>query len=130
MARFRIPKYSSVRPPQEYRVLGDRMKAARIAAGYYQHQAAAEIGIHPTHISQIENAHRQVSVFELDALARVYNVSTDSLIRGVEDPAIVGMPFAVRAIAAELASLPEEAQERLLRSVRALVRAEREASAS
>ena len=127
-----IPKYDPINPPPAYVGVGMRLREARHAAHLEQADLKALIGMGPTVVSQIENARRRISVFELDAFAEVYGASYRWLLHGEEvqdedGKAIVADP-AVRMLASDLMNLPEENRARIMRMIRALVNVEASAT--
>lgn len=57
-----------------------RIKMARLDAGYYQEQVAAETGINQQTISLYETGKLEPDVEKLGILAQFYNVSVDWLL--------------------------------------------------
>lgn len=64
--------------------LGARLRAAREAARLTQRDVAARLGIHQPSVVVIENGKRAVTALELARLARLYGVSTDTLLGTVQ----------------------------------------------
>jgi len=56
----------------ERKVLADRLREAREAAGLSQEDVAQKLGLLRPAISQIENGHRRVEALELARLAKLY----------------------------------------------------------
>ena len=65
-------------------ITGERIKAARIKAGFSQQKLSAKLELEAIYIcrgsvSRIESGERTVTDFELDAISRVLKVSLDYL---------------------------------------------------
>ncbi len=63
-----------------YKSLGERIKAFREQLSFSQQQLADRLGINRVSLSQIENGDRKISAEELSNLAKMFNISTDSLL--------------------------------------------------
>lgn len=63
------------------------MRAARIAAGLSQSDAAAAAGVHPHTVYRYERQELTPSLDHLEKLADAYGVSIDWLVRGREHAA-------------------------------------------
>lgn len=63
-----------------WETLGARLTAARRHAGLTQQQAAAQLGLPRSGVSDIETGHRKVYATELGRLARLYGESFDNLL--------------------------------------------------
>lgn len=75
-------------------VLGARLKAARTATRTTQEAAANELGISRTTVVAIEAGKRQVTMAELRAMARLYDVSETDLL---DDAAPLDLPVQFRS---------------------------------
>ncbi len=64
----------------EYREIGDRLRAARVARGLSLRSLAHRLGVSPSLISQVETGRARPSVKTLYALARELEVSLDELL--------------------------------------------------
>ena len=64
----------------EYVLLGQRIKAARLAAGLSQEQLAEIVGLTSQHISHTEVASTKISLPSLVKVANVLDVSIDKLL--------------------------------------------------
>jgi transcriptional regulator with XRE-family HTH domain len=122
-----IPEFDPLRPAPEYVALGERIRQARIAKSLGQADFKALIGLHPSIISQIENARRQVKTLELAALAYVLDVPMEWLACG-DDVVAVGQPVdldqTTKEVAIRLMHLPVGARERLVRQFISLLEVE------
>ncbi|MGY1548373.1 helix-turn-helix domain-containing protein [Streptomyces sp. MN6] len=65
---------------QDWETLGARLTAARRRAGLTQQQAAAQLGLPRSGVSDIETGHRKVYATELSHLARLYGEPVDHLL--------------------------------------------------
>lgn len=65
---------------EQYRLIIDRLKKARIDAGLNQAEVANLIGKPQSHISKIETYQRRVDILELKVLAKLYGVDIDEII--------------------------------------------------
>ncbi|MDP9353267.1 MAG: XRE family transcriptional regulator [Chloroflexota bacterium] len=61
--------------------LGRRLRSARERAGYTQDDAAVALGLDATAVTKMERGRRGVGALELDALAALYGVPIDELLR-------------------------------------------------
>ena len=59
----------------EYKVVLQRLKKARLEAGLTQVQVAKKLGHHQSYLSKIESGERRVDVVELNRLAKLYRKS-------------------------------------------------------
>ena len=55
-----------------YKLLGQRLRAAREFAGLSQIEAAAQLGVPQSFISKCESGERRVDIIELKVLAQLY----------------------------------------------------------
>lgn len=129
----KISRHDPVNPSSEYVALGRRLAEARENANMYQTDVTAILGIHPSVLSQIENGRRRLSVFELEALAGVYKVSSRWLLFGNDYQDAVGnpveLPSYMSTLIEELRALPEETAQHLTKLFRGMIAAERHDSA-
>jgi transcriptional regulator with XRE-family HTH domain len=64
----------------EYKLLGQRIRAARLAAGVSQEQLAEMVGLTSQHISHTEVASTKISLPSLVKIANALSTSVDKLI--------------------------------------------------
>lgn len=64
----------------EYKLLGQRIRAARIAAGVSQEQLAEMVGLTSQHISHTEVASTKISLPSLVKIANALHTSVDKLL--------------------------------------------------
>ena len=64
----------------EYKLLGQRIRAARLAAGVSQEQLAEMVGLTSQHISHTEVASTKISLPSLVKIANALHTSVDKLI--------------------------------------------------
>jgi transcriptional regulator with XRE-family HTH domain len=64
---------------------GKVLKAYRESSGMSQEQMAHAIGSHSTHISRLENGHKQPTLTTVFKISKVLNVSPEELIAKVGD---------------------------------------------
>lgn len=69
--------------------IGSRIKELRSQKGISQQGLAELLGVSRPAISQIENGERKISAEELDALAKIFNTSMDSLLNKEEEPKVI-----------------------------------------
>lgn len=60
--------------------LGKKVKKLRVEAGYSQEQLAFKCGLHRTYISDIERGTRNISLKNLEKLAKALEVSVSKLL--------------------------------------------------
>ena len=60
--------------------LGSTIRKIREQKGFLQKQVAAELGIGYTNYNKLENGNREPSVKELQALAKLFNLTADQLL--------------------------------------------------
>lgn len=63
-----------------YEEVIDRLKKARIDAGFTQIQAAQKLGKPQSFISKVENRQRRLDVLEIKAFAKLYGVELEALL--------------------------------------------------
>jgi transcriptional regulator with XRE-family HTH domain len=64
----------------DYRLLGQRIRAARVAAGFSQERLAEAVGLTSQHISHTEVASTKISLPALVKVANVLGTSVDRLL--------------------------------------------------
>ena len=64
----------------DYKAIGKRIRAARLAARLTQEALSEQVGISPTHMSNIETGTTRVSLTTLVALANALRVTSDQLL--------------------------------------------------
>jgi transcriptional regulator with XRE-family HTH domain len=60
--------------------LGQRIKELRLKAGYSQEELAAKAGLHRTYMSDIERGERNVSVENIEKIAKALGVKSSDLL--------------------------------------------------
>jgi transcriptional regulator with XRE-family HTH domain len=68
------------------RVLGERIRARRLALGLSQESLAEQSGIHWTFLGQVERGRRNLSLHNLLKIASGLEVDPGELVRGLEAP--------------------------------------------
>ncbi len=63
-----------------YKQLGEKVKKARINAGFTQEELANKSGLHRTYIAGIETGRRNISVKNLEKIAKALGVKTNDLL--------------------------------------------------
>src|ERR1700689_5209103 len=63
-----------------YKGLGERIKTLREQMNFSQEQLSQSLDINRVSLSQIENGDRKISAEEISKLAKLFNISTDSLL--------------------------------------------------
>lgn len=61
--------------------LGKRIKELRVKEGYSQEEFASRCGLHRTYISDIERGERNVSVENIEKIARALKIAPDELLK-------------------------------------------------
>jgi len=69
--------------------IGKRIKELRAKAGISQQRLAELLSVSRPAVSQIENEERKVSADELDRLAKIFNVSVNSLLNEEKEPEVI-----------------------------------------
>jgi transcriptional regulator with XRE-family HTH domain len=69
--------------------IGDRIQELRFQKGISQQRLAELLGVSRPTISQMENGERKISAEELDCLAKIFNISVDSLLKRDEEPKVI-----------------------------------------
>ncbi|MBP3672965.1 MAG: helix-turn-helix transcriptional regulator [Oscillospiraceae bacterium] len=64
----------------DYKAVGKRIKIARIRKDLTQEQLAENVGLSPTHMSNIETGTTRVSLTAIVRIANALSVSTDTLL--------------------------------------------------
>ena len=60
---------------KEYKVVLERLRKARLEAGFTQAEVAKKLGHHQSYVSKIESGERRVDVVELNKFAKLYSKS-------------------------------------------------------
>lgn len=60
--------------------LGQKIKELRLKAGYSQEELAARAGLHRTYMSDIERGERNVSVENIQKIAKALGVKSSNLL--------------------------------------------------
>lgn len=60
--------------------LGKRIKELRLKAGFSQEELAAKAGLHRTYMSDIERGERNVSVENIEKIAKALSVKSSDLL--------------------------------------------------
>lgn len=68
---------------QVRRALGQRIRTARVACGWTQHQLAFVAGMHPAYVGSVERGERNIGFDNLARIAEALGVSLAVLLRGV-----------------------------------------------
>ncbi|MDD4909524.1 MAG: helix-turn-helix transcriptional regulator [Candidatus Omnitrophica bacterium] len=63
------------------RQFGDRVKKLRKAKGWSQEDLAKRAGLHRTYIGSIERSERNVSLLNVERIAKALNVATQHLLK-------------------------------------------------
>jgi len=69
--------------------ISEKIKELRAKTGLSQQRLAELLGVSRPAISQIENGERKVSVDELDRLAKIFNISVNSLLSKEREPEVL-----------------------------------------
>jgi len=69
--------------------IGRKIKELRTKKGISQQRLAELLGVSRPAISQIENGERKVSADELDWLAKIFNISVNSLLNKEKEPEVI-----------------------------------------
>ena len=69
--------------------IGEKIRELRTTRGISQQRLAELLGVSRPAISQIENGERKVSVDELDRLAKIFNISVNSLLNKEKEPEVI-----------------------------------------
>ena len=64
---------------KDYRLLLERLKAARLAKGLTQHEVAKKLQKPQSFVSKVESGERRLDVIELKLLARLYGKSVSDI---------------------------------------------------
>ncbi len=60
--------------------LGQKIKELRLKAGYSQEELAAKAGLHRTYMSDVERGERNVSVENIEKIAKALSVKSSDLL--------------------------------------------------
>jgi transcriptional regulator with XRE-family HTH domain len=104
---------------EERRRIGERLREARTLAGLSQGQVAKMMEMHRPSISEIEAGNRRVSADELKRLADIYDVSIAYVLGKAPEKLSIDDPK-LELAARELAKLPQDALDSLLRALAAV----------
>jgi transcriptional regulator with XRE-family HTH domain len=63
-----------------YKQLGKKVREARVRAGFTQEGLAKKAGLHRTYIAGIETGRRNISVKNLEKIAKALGVKTNDLL--------------------------------------------------
>jgi transcriptional regulator with XRE-family HTH domain len=69
--------------------ISTRIKELRAKKGISQQRLAELLGVSRPAISQIETGERKISAEELDSLAKIFNISVDSLLNKEREPEVI-----------------------------------------
>lgn len=69
----------------DYKLLGSRLKSARIKTGYTQEKVAEIINVSTTYISRIENGTTHINLPRLDELCTLFNTTMVYALSGVSE---------------------------------------------
>jgi transcriptional regulator with XRE-family HTH domain len=64
------------------RIFAKNLRETRISLGLSQEKLAQRVGLHRTYVGSVERAERNVSIDNMERLARALNVSLADLVRG------------------------------------------------
>ncbi len=64
----------------DYKLVVERLKRARLDAGLSQQTVADKLGRPQSYISKIESGERRVDIIEVKALAKLYNQKIEELV--------------------------------------------------
>jgi len=62
------------------KILGDNVKSIRLKKGLSQDNLAEKAGLHRTYIGGIERGERNVSILNIERIAKALNVKIDDLV--------------------------------------------------
>jgi len=62
---------------KEHILLVERLKKARIGAGFDQNEIAKLLGMSQSYVSKMESGQRKIDIFQLKNLAKIYKKSLD-----------------------------------------------------
>ncbi|MCK4353556.1 DUF4065 domain-containing protein [candidate division WOR-3 bacterium] len=72
-----------------YRRLGKKVKRLRVGAGLSQERLSQMLKINRVSLSQIENGERGISAEEITKIAKIFNISTDTLLDLEQDIKVI-----------------------------------------
>lgn len=101
---------------EQSRLVGLRIREARVAAGLSQGQVAKLMGLHRPTVSEIEAGNRRVRGEELKKMAELFDVTTDFLIGAAPESASL-QDARIQLAARELQRLDADAIERVLKVI-------------
>ena len=86
MDRIQVPTLAEVSPSRrnELKSFGNRVRAIRESAGWSQEDLAEKADLHRTYISDIERGVRNVSLLNIDAIAKALDLKQSDLFRLLE----------------------------------------------
>ena len=73
-----------INPPEQAKTLGESLKAHRTSRGFTQEYVAESLGVSRQAVSKWENGTSDPSTANLMALAKLYGLSVDELLKQVE----------------------------------------------
>ncbi len=100
-----------------YKMLGNRIKELRIAAGMTQDTLAEIVSCNTSHISNIENCHTKVSLNVLLTIANALNTSIDYLLSDQYDNRATALDNEIMRF---ISQLNIDKKEQILRVIKAL----------
>ena len=80
--------YTAAQPPLARRRLARRVRLMRIARGWSQEVLAGLSGLHRTYIGSVERAERNISLDNIEKIARALDISIPALLDDVEPTAL------------------------------------------
>ena len=104
---------------EKRRLIAQRIREARTLAGLSQGQVARMMSMHRPTVSEIEAGNRRVSGEEITRLADIFDVSAAYLLGEAPDKLAMDDPK-LQLAARELAKLPPDALDGLLRALAAV----------
>lgn len=69
-----------------YKLIIERLKAARAKSGLTQIDVATKLGTTQSFVSKIENGERRLDVVEMLKLADLYKIDTNKLLKDIAKP--------------------------------------------
>lgn len=102
--------------------LGDRIRTARTKEGLTQAEVGARAGIVGKYVSEIERGTRDIPLSTLVAiLERGLGYDLDLVLRARRHGSRVSVPSAIEEVAALIADLPDNQQQKVLAIVRGIL---------
>ncbi len=80
--------YTTAQPPVARRRLAHRVRLLRIARGWSQEVLAGVSGLHRTYIGSVERAERNISLDNIEKIARALDISIPALLDDTEPAAL------------------------------------------